>query len=182
MAYLHIHINIINNNTQKTRVITRIIYLKVFIKYALDEDFNVEEARTKLVLGLPTDQTINFLIDLLKLLKESTEKTATPEIIEKRKLLFPLLATLATKKNNSLFCNDIYYEWFKKSEIKPNESNYPSDLITNWYFDKTKIDKILLLCKEILNSKNTYLITKSEPRTALYNNELTLLQNVKIKV
>lgn len=155
-------------------------YLKVFIKYSLDEDFNVEEARTKLVLGFPTDQTINFLIDLLKLLKESSETTTTTEIIEKRKLLFPLLATLATKKNNRLFCNDIYYEWFKKSEIKPNESNYPINLITNWYFDKTKIDKILLLCKEILNSKNTYLITKSEPRTALYNNELTLLQNVKI--
>jgi hypothetical protein len=28
VAYLHIHINIINNNTQKTRGITRIIYLK----------------------------------------------------------------------------------------------------------------------------------------------------------
>ena len=156
-------------------------YLKVFIKYSLDEDFNIEEARTKLILGMPTDQTMNFFIDLLTLLKDSANEIKTKDVIEKRKLLFPLLASLATKKNNGLFCNDIYYEWFKKCNITPNESSYPDHLINNWYFNDKKINRILLLCKEIINSNNTYLLCKGESKTALYNNELTLLQNTKIQ-
>lgn len=155
-------------------------YLKVFIKHALDKDFNIEEARTKLILGLPTDQTIFFLIDLLKLLKDSISDNITPDIIEKRKLLFPLLASLATEKNNNLFCNDLYYEWFKNCEINENDSSYPQELINDWYFNHDKIHKILLLCKEIINSNNTYLLTKSEYKNALYDNELTLLYNTNI--
>ena len=127
-------------------------YLKVFIKYALDKDFNIEEARAKLLLGFPTEQTIRFLIDLLKLLKDSTVSPVTSDTIEKRKLLFPLLATLATEKNNNLFCNNLYYEWFNKHPINSNETTYPRELINNWCFDNSKIDKILLLCKEILKA------------------------------
>ena len=36
-------------------------YLKVFIKYALDEGFAFETARPKLILGEPTEQTAQFL-------------------------------------------------------------------------------------------------------------------------
>ncbi|GAL61255.1 NACHT domain-containing protein [Algibacter lectus] len=155
-------------------------YLKVFIKYALDKDFNIEEARTKLLLGFPTEQTIRFLIDLLKLLKDSTVNPVTSNTIEKRKLLFPLLATLATEKNNNLFCNNLYYEWFNKHPINSNETIYPKELITNWCFDDSKIDRILLLCKEILNSNNTYLLSKNESKSSLYDNELTLIQNTSL--
>lgn len=155
-------------------------YLKVFIKYSLDKDFNIAEARAKLLLGFPTEQTIRFLIDLLILLKDSTNDTKASETVEKRKLLFPLLATLATEKNNNLFCNSLYYEWFNKYPIKPDEVEYPIQLIEDWAFNKSKIDKILYLCKEIINSNNTYLLTKSDLKSSLYDNELTLIQNTSI--
>lgn len=155
-------------------------YLKVFIKYALDKDFNIGEAREKLLLGLPTEQTIRFFIDLLKLLRDSTVNPSSSDTIEKRKLLFPLLATLAIEKNNNLFSNSLYYEWFNRYPIESNETKYPIELINNWYFDSSKIDKILFLCKEILNSNNTYLLSKSELKSSLYNNELTLFQNTSL--
>ncbi|AVI49758.1 hypothetical protein C5O00_00695 [Pukyongia salina] len=155
-------------------------YLKVFIKYSLDKDFNIAEARAKLLLGFPTEQTIRFFIDLLILLKDSTNDIKASETIEKRKLLFPLLATLATEKNNNLFCNSLYYEWFNKYPIKPDEIEYPIELIEDWAFNKSKIDKILDLCKEIINSNNTYLLTKSDLKSSLYDNELTLIQNTSI--
>jgi hypothetical protein len=155
-------------------------YLKVFIKYSLDKDFNVAEAREKLLLGFPTEQTIRFLIDLLILLRDSTNDTKASETIEKRKLLFPLLATLATEKNNNLFCNSLYYEWFNKYPIKSDEIEYPIELIEDWAFNKSKIDKILNLCKEVINSNNTYLLTKSDLKSSLYDNELTLIQNTSI--
>jgi hypothetical protein len=155
-------------------------YLKIFIKYALDKDFNLEEARAKLLLGLPTEQTIRFFIDLLNLLKDSTVNPPCSDTIEKRKLLFPLLATLATEKNNNLFSNSLFYEWFNKYPIESNETTYPTELITNWCFDYSKIDKILFLCKEIINSNNTYLLSKSELKSSLYDNELTLFQNISL--
>jgi len=90
-------------------------YLKVFIKYALDEQTNIEEARTKLVLGDPTDQTIQFFQEMLRLLKDTVcENNCDATVIEKRKLLFPLMASLCTQKNNKLFCNNIYYQWFNQ--------------------------------------------------------------------
>ena len=70
-------------------------YLKVFIKYALDKKNEVNIARNKLVLGEPTEQTILFFKELIKLLKETVSRDATPTIIEKRKLLYPLFASLA---------------------------------------------------------------------------------------
>jgi uncharacterized protein YjbI with pentapeptide repeats len=155
-------------------------YLKVLVKYALDKDFNVVDARAKLLLGLPTEQTIRFLIDLLILLKDSTKDAKKSETIEKRKLLFPLLATLATEKNNNLFSNSLYYEWFNKYPIKQDETQYPEELIQDWAFDNSKIEKLLSLCKEIINSNNTYLLTKSDLKSSLYDNELTLIQNNSI--
>lgn len=155
-------------------------YLKVFIKYGLDKDFNIESARTRLLLGFPTEQTVRFFINLLNLLKDSAANDGSSDTIEKRKLLFPLLASLATEKNNNLFSNSIFYEWFNTSPIKLNETEYPENLIINWYFDDSKIDRILLLCKEIVNSNHTYVLSRGEARSSLYNNELTLLQNTTL--
>lgn len=111
-------------------------YLKVFIKYALDEDADVEEARIRLVIGEPTEQTVLFLKEMLQLLRETTTNEATSEIIEKRKLLFPLMASLATQKHNRLFCNDIYYGWYKLCDIDENQTSYPKKQLENWCIAK----------------------------------------------
>jgi uncharacterized protein YjbI with pentapeptide repeats len=155
-------------------------YLKIFIKYALDEDTNLEEARAKLILGMPTSQTINFFNELLQLLLETSRKGKTEEIIEKRKLLFPLVASLGTKKNNNLFCHDIFYEWFKKIKLKENQSEFPVNSLSNWYFKEEQISKIVELAKSIINSKNNFILTKADTKSSLYDNELLSLQNSKL--
>ncbi len=152
-------------------------YLKVFIKYALDEEFDIEEARTKLILGEPTAQTIQFFTEMLKLLIETAPEESSKQVIEKRKLLFPLMASLATKKHNKLFCNAIYYEWFKQCPCKENEANYPPELLDNWCIDQDKLDKIILLARGILESKTNYILTQAETKTVLYDNELLVVQD-----
>lgn len=152
-------------------------YLKVFIKYALDEDTDMEEARLKLVLGEPTEQTVLFLKEMLRLLRETAANETTHEIIEKRKLLFPLMASLATKKHNRLFCNDIHYSWHKLCDIGENQTMYPQEQLESWCIDQNKLNKIIELAANILNSKNSYLPVKSFSKTALFNNEITEIQN-----
>ncbi|MCK4764081.1 MAG: NACHT domain-containing protein [Candidatus Aminicenantes bacterium] len=155
-------------------------YLKVLIKYALDEEFDVEEARTKLILGEPTEQTIQFFKEMLRLLRETAAQEPTKEVIEKRRLLFPLMASLATQKNNRLFCHGIYYGWYKKCKIQENQTEYPFDSLKNWCIGREEINKIVKLCKEIMESKTNFLMTKAEKKTALYNKELLAIQNEKL--
>ncbi len=155
-------------------------YLKVFIKYALDEEFDVEAARVKLILGEPTEQAAQFFRELLKLLRETAVEEATGEIIEKRKLLFPLLASLANKKHNQLFCNDLYYTWYKSFEIPENRSEYPLEALKNWGLDRGRIAKIVKLARAILESKTNYVLAKATAKTALYDNEVLAIQNNKL--
>ena len=151
-------------------------YLKVFIKYALDEEFNVEEARTKLLLGEPTEQTIQFLKEMLRLLKETAVDEVTNEVIEKRKLLFPLVSSLATRKHNRLFCNSIFYGWYQQCKFSENKTEIPRGSLDNWCINQQKIDKIIELSKAILEAKTTYLLTKADEKTSLYNKEVFTIQ------
>lgn len=155
-------------------------YLKVFIKYSLDEDTSIEDARAKLILGIPTEQTIDFFKELLRLFLETSKDSDSKDIIEKRKLLFPLLASTASKKNNTLFCNDVFYEWYKKCSIDDYQSDYPVKSLNNWYLNNEKINKINILAAKILNSKSNFLLAKAENKSSLYNNELLLLKNDKL--
>lgn len=155
-------------------------YLKVFIKYALDEETKVEEARTKLILGGPTVQTIQFLKEMLRLLRDSTIEEVSPNVIEKRRLLFPLMASLATEKNSSLFCNEIFNNWYDKCEIPEEQTKYPLKSLEDWCIGQGEIDKIIHLAKEILESKTNYLLTKADAKTALYNKEILAIQNNKL--
>lgn len=147
-------------------------YLKVFIKYALDENVDIDEARIKLSLGEPTKQTVLFLREMLQLLRDTTTTNITKEIIEKRKLLFPLMASLAAKKNQCLFCNDIYYSWYNNCTLEENHIEYPLSSLENWCIDDKKLNKIINLASAIINSKNSYLSTQANPKTALFNNEV----------
>ncbi|AHJ12575.1 NACHT domain-containing protein [Sulfurospirillum multivorans] len=154
-------------------------YLKVFIKYALDKTPDIDEARSKLMLGEPTDQTVSFFKELIRLLKETVSTEITPMVIEKRKLLFPLMASLAHEKHNVLFSDKLYYKWFEpiaNNDIKSSRI-YPKQILENWAIDEDALEKIIVLAKEILDAKTTILSAKSLPANALFNNELTVFHN-----
>lgn len=158
-------------------------YLKVFIMYALDETPKINEARNKLMLGEPTDQTISFFKELILLLKSTVSNEATPIIIEKRRLLFPLIASLAHKKHNKLYCTELYYEWFKQVKIDDIKSSKtpPLKLLENWAIDEIALEKIITLAKEIIDDKTTILSVKSSLAHALFNNELTVFHNKSLR-
>ncbi|MCD7977081.1 MAG: NACHT domain-containing protein [Tannerellaceae bacterium] len=131
-------------------------YLKIFIKFALDENPDVDEARARLSLGKPTEQTIMFLKSLLQLLRETAIPDPTPEVIEKRKLLFPFLSSIAISKNNFLFSPAMHYDWYRNCHFTPSSTEYPRETLENWYMDQEKINKILDLSKKIIESPNFF--------------------------
>lgn len=151
-------------------------YLKVLIKYATDSisSVNIEQARLKLMLGEPTGQTIEFLIELLQLLKESAIESGDEHIIEKRKLLFPLMASLGTKKNNNfLYSGYIDNRWYDSDAFSENETKLPEEKLKNWVIKQKEINKIIELCKAILNSNTTYVLERTQNKNSLYNYEVS---------
>jgi len=150
-------------------------YLKILIKFSLDRSMNINQARKKLFVGLPSVQTLDFLKALLIIFKESCKKGNEPDVIEKRKLLFPFIASIAVEKYNKELSSDtLFFEWFKKFNWTASVSDPPIELLENWFFDDEKLDEIGALCKEIIDD-NSYelLISKSSKETAIFNNELT---------
>lgn len=155
-------------------------YLKVFIKYAIDKKPNIDEARSKLILGEPTEQTIEFFKELLMLLKSSVSTELNDEVIEKRKLLYPLMATLANDRHNTLYCERIDSKWFEDVEIDNVSPTINRELLENWAIGKKELEKIIVLAKDIIDSKTTLLLAKTSTRTALFDNELTVFQNAQV--
>ncbi len=156
-------------------------YLKLFIKYALDEEFEISEARVKLSIGMPSSQTVLFLIEMLRLLRASASPKLSDSVMQKRRLLFPLLASLSTNKNNKLFCHDIYYEWFKQFKIPNNSTHYPDESITNWYFTQEKLDRLIKFAQQIIESNAEYIVVKGEAHTALFDKEVFETQENKLR-
>ncbi len=156
-------------------------YLKVFIKYALDEEFDVSAARVKLSIGMPSWQTILFLVEMLRLFRSAASTKVNPKILQKRELLFPLMASLSSKKNNNLFCHDLYYEWYKKYKIPLHSTKYPEESIRNWYFTKEKVDKVINLARQIIESDTEYILMKGEAHTSLFDKEVFEVQNTKLR-
>ena len=155
-------------------------YLKVFIKYAIDKKPNIDEARSKLILGEPTEQTIEFFKELLMLLKGSVSSKPTDEVIEKRKLLYPLMATLASDRHNTLYCDRIDSKWFEDVEIDNASPIINKELLENWAIGEKELEQIIVLAKDIIDSKTTLLLAKTSKKTALFDNELTVFQNARV--
>ncbi|MCH9739615.1 MAG: pentapeptide repeat-containing protein [Epsilonproteobacteria bacterium] len=154
-------------------------YLKVFIKYALDKKSDIDTARSKLVLGEPTEQTVEFFKELIRLLKETATKEVTAEVIEKRKLLYPLLASLATEDHNTLYSSHIDLKWFDNVEVG-SQSHAPTELLEEWAIGQREIEKIMELAVKVIDSKTTLMMAKTKPRTALFDEELTIIQNAQM--
>ncbi len=156
-------------------------YLKVFLKFALEEERDIDQARAKLLIGEPTGQTIGFLKEMLVLLREVANPEVTTEVIEKRKLLFPLVASLAIPKNNPFYCAALDYRWFRQAKIDENTKEPPKELLKKWPIDADVIEKVVDVAADILKSKTTILQTQSEPKTSLYHDELISLGDKSLK-
>lgn len=155
-------------------------YLKVFLKYGLDKKSDIDEARSKLILGEPTEQTVLFFKELIKLLKETVADNVNQNIIEKRKLLYPLLASLATEKHNTLYSSYIDLTWFSTVKKDNSLSKIPDELLKNWVITHDKLHSIIEYAVKIIDSKTTLFFSSSSTRNSLFNNELTVFQNKNI--
>ncbi|MGM9478034.1 SMEK domain-containing protein [Pedobacter sp. GSP4] len=151
-------------------------YLKVFIKHAIEDSIDVEEARIRLNIGIPTDQTIDFLKGLITMLRECVEGSSeNPSIIAKRELLIPLMASIAINKHNKkLYSTRLKIQWFEKyeSEIYRNNKLIP-EMIRNFPITLTVLQKIEELCREIIKSPTIYTLGEPRMNTVLFNAELS---------
>ncbi|WP_339756128.1 SMEK domain-containing protein [Algoriphagus aquimarinus] len=150
-------------------------YLKILIKYSIEENTDLEEARIRLSIGMPTDQTIEFFNGLLALLKESVlgdYKDST--VYAKRELLTPLLASLAIKKHNrKLYSTRLNATWFEKhEEILFSKNKIGKDIINDFPITQTVLNKIHILCQGIINSSKMYFIAEPSRHSILYKNEM----------
>ncbi|MCM3143088.1 pentapeptide repeat-containing protein [Brevibacillus sp. MER 51] len=152
-------------------------YLKIFIRYALDESISEEIARKKLILGNPSEQTIDFLGGLLKLLKECAVKEADDDVKKKRKLLFPMIASMAIPEySKELYTPYINLVWLKSVKFEPNSTEPPSQLLENWIINEEEVEKIINLCRKILDSNATYLLTNAVTKySSLFKDEVLQL-------
>ena len=155
-------------------------YLKVFIKFALETNADIDTARSKLVLGEPTEQTILFFKELLYLLKETVSDEPDKSTIEKRKLLYPIFTALAMGENNTLHSQAIQFKWFDIVKFNKDLTTIPNKLLDNWAINNKELEKIIHLAKEIIDSKTTLVLAKTEPKNALFNKELTVFTNMQM--
>jgi len=155
-------------------------YLKSIIKYAIEENTDIEEARIRLSIGLPTDQTVDFFKGLLVLLKECV--TGNPQeknVLAKRELLIPLLASMAINKHNKkLYSTRLNATWFEKHEntiFSKNKIN--TEIINDFPITNAILDKIEKLCYGIINSPKIYFLAEPSQHSILYKNELISINN-----
>ena len=152
-------------------------YLKVFIKYSLERKIDIDEVRSRLTLGEPTEQTILFFKELICLLKDTVTNDVTDSIIEKRKLLYPLMCSLSIEKHNPLYSSTLYYEWFKFIGKDNDSPFYHPELLNKWAIDENKLNLIIDLASNILNCKDSFLMCKTKNKTALFDEEVTIFEN-----
>ncbi len=157
-------------------------YLKVFIKYAIEENESVEDARIRLSVGVPTDQTIEFFKGLLMLLKEcALGNPDEKSVIMKRKLFIPLLASMSlTKHNKKLYSSRLDLKWFdnyKEDIFIKNSVN--EQAVKDFPVTKDTLNKIENLCQKILSASKTYYLDEATPHTVLFKNELISANNIR---
>lgn len=157
-------------------------YLKVVIRCALENTLDLDFVITKLNIGLPTEQSIQFLKELLQLVRETIGNEITPDLLEKRKLLTPLLAAIALPINNqTLNSQRLFYEWYALGNIDAYSQEIPEILLTKWFVDKTFIDSISELCEKIINYEENFILSKTVAKTSLIKNEVAHILNKNYK-
>lgn len=152
-------------------------YLKVFIKFGIEPNSNIEEAKKHLLLGIPTNQTIEFLKGLLELLQYCSEGEPTDDIIEKRRLLAPILASLSTSEySRKLFSERLVARWFEDINIqlkeKENIRQIPNKFLMNWPIQKPEIDRIVNFCIKIIENETNFLFSRGDQEKVLIGKEI----------
>ncbi len=155
-------------------------YLKLFIKYALDTQKNLEELRLKLLLGEPTEQTIIFLRELLNLLKECAIDSDSEETVKKRRLLAPLIASMTIQKDNNLFSEKLFIKWLNEEAFSEYDESISEELLKNWQIKTKEIEKIIEIAQEIIESKENYLPIKAEQKVSLFEVDIIKTNEKKL--
>ena len=148
-------------------------YLKVLLKFALDKNYDLKVARSKLFIGEPTEQTIIFLKDLIILLTDCAKENDSQDLLNKRRLLAPLIASLATSEyNKDLYSEYINLKWFDQINFNENKSDFPESSLEQWVIKKDEVNKIMDLIREIIDSDIYMYLGNVEKVNALFNKEI----------
>lgn len=153
-------------------------YLKVFLSEALSYEPNIMRTRQYLFVGEPTVAAMTFFEELIKLLVLSVgtvDKKQDDTVIAARKLLLPTLGSLATpcfmEKLHSESLRRDFYGRSKDTIVQ--EERLLNEL---WPVDEEVLDTLMKLASDILAQKNSLRLTPAKPTSALYDNELILLE------
>lgn len=153
-------------------------YLKLFIKFSLDDNVNINQVRAYLSLGEPTEQTIQFFKELLQLLKKCSQSNElTEDIKNKRMMLAPIVASMAVSKNTKVQSAHIKYTWYKNNDLNKNPQKLPENMIENWPIKESEINKIIELSKNILESKGNFIAVRPLTFDSIYDKEVILISD-----
>ena len=152
-------------------------YLKVFIIESLEYEANINETRRGLFVGEPTVETMQFFIELIKLLVGSVSKDGevlTKIVKSKRKLLLPILGSLATP----IFRGKLHSKTLAMKLYKSKDKLYPEDeiLTESWPITEDVLNNLINLCSNILDQNNRIILAQSTIMTSLYDGELVLIE------
>ncbi|NQZ09431.1 MAG: hypothetical protein HRT35_19945 [Algicola sp.] len=153
-------------------------YLKVFVGEALEDEPGIMSTRQHLFVGEPTVATMEFFVELIKLLVKSVvtdDEEPNEAVLVARRLLLPTIGSLATpffrKKLHSQYLKVQFYG--RSNHTLINESKLLNE---RWPIDETVLNNLMSLASDILDQKNSLRLTPAKPTTALFGNELILLE------
>lgn len=147
-------------------------YLKIFIKFAFEEEVDIDSVRKMFVIGEPTEQCMLFFRDYLQLLRDVSSEEPSEAREAKREMLVPLLSSLSTREmNKKLHSEAIKYEWFLKI-FDEDRCQYRNNLqIASWPINSKAINSVISLAERILVSRNIYALCHVKQVTSLYDEE-----------
>ncbi len=83
-------------------------------------------------------------------------------------------------ENNTLHSQAIQFKWFDRVGFNKDSTAISDELLENWAINNEELEKIIHLAKEIIDSKTTLVLAKTEPKNALFNKELTIFTNMQM--
>lgn len=149
-------------------------YLRVFLYAAFQPNVQLNQIREMLLIGEPTQQVMSFYKGLLDLLIESIEESKLTDLnlIERRKMLFPIVASLGLSKERHKMVSDLdmdsylYCEqidrFFNMDELQSYKSLADSH-VQRWPITKQILERITQLCQAIIGSKPEYTPMTDKP-------------------
>jgi uncharacterized protein YjbI with pentapeptide repeats len=151
--------------------------LKVFLCEALDDEPNINITRQYLFVGEPTIATMEFFSELIKLLAGSVlpkGQNLTALIISKRRLLLPLIGSLASP----IFRKKLHSKTLKAKLYETKEDLYSENdiLKKHWPISVETLESLTNLCSDIITQNNKIILAPSRNMTALFDNEILMIE------